>query len=233
MVKKYKKDSNVSYTLGATVTMELLNKCPSMAKAVYLSSKADMPQVVKRANELNLPTIVGDKAFNILSSKENCFVIGEFEKINSKAYNDNNHVVLVNPSNSGNLGTIIRAIAGFDCADLIIITPSVDPFDPKTVRASMGALFDINFECFDSFEKYLNKYGENRVIMPFMLDGVPFGEKSFDKSTKYSLVFGNEARGLPNEFAKYDAVRIEQSNKVDSLNLSIAVAIALYKLKIR
>ena len=93
----------------------------------------------------------------------------------------------------------------------------------------MGALFDINVECFDSFEQYIAKFG-NRTVMPFMLNGSPFGKAKFEKDKKYSLVFGNEATGLPDEFAKYNAVRIEQSSKVDSLNLSVAVSVALYKL---
>ena len=228
-VKKYKKTDGVSYALGATVTMELLNKRGECAKAVYVSPKSNVQEVVDKARALNLPIVEGEKAFNILSPKENCYVIGEFQKFQSKVRADRHHVVLVNPSNSGNLGTIMRDVAAFDCADLVIIRPAVDHFDPKTVRASMGALFDINVECFDSFEQYVAKFGD-RTIMPFMLSGSPFGKTVFDNSKKYSLVFGNEATGLPEEYSKYNAVRIEQSSKVDSLNLSVAVSVALYKL---
>ena len=228
-VKKYKKTDEISYALGATVTMELLNRRPDLARCVYVSPKSDVTAVTDRAREIGVPVIEGEKAFNILSPKENCYVIGEFNKFAGSAQNDRHHVVLVNPSNSGNLGTIMRDVAAFDCDDLIIIRPAVDSFDPKTVRASMGALFDINVEHFDSFEEYIGKYGD-RVVMPFMLSGSPFSKTVFDASKKYSLVFGNEATGLPESYAKYSPVRIEQSNKVDSLNLSVAVSVALYKL---
>lgn len=232
MVRKYKKDSEVSYTLGATVTMELLNKRADCARAVYVSPKSDISAAVERARELGVPVTESERAFNILADKDNCFVIGEFVKFVPHASTESNHIVLVNPSNSGNLGTIMRAVAAFDCADLIIITPSVDPFDPKTVRASMGAVFDIRFELFDSFDAYIKKYGDNREIVPFMLDGAPFADKMFERDGKYALVFGNEATGLDASFKGYGAVRIEQSEKVDSLNLSVAAAIALYKLKV-
>ncbi|MDE7406570.1 MAG: TrmH family RNA methyltransferase [Clostridiales bacterium] len=228
-VKKYKKSDDISYALGATVTMELLNRRAECARCVYVSPKSEVTAVVDKAKSLGIPVVESEKAFNILSPKENCYVIGEFNKFVTSANADRHHVVLVNPSNSGNLGTIMRDVAAFDCADLIIIRPAVDNFDPKTVRASMGAVFGINVELFDSFEQYIAKYGD-RIIMPFMLNGSPFGKTSFDANKKYSLVFGNEATGLPEDYAKYSAVRIEQSEKVDSLNLSVAVSVALYKL---
>ena len=231
MVKKYRKDSEVSYALGATVAMELMKRKPKAVRAVYVSPKSNVDAVVDKAREIGAEIIESEKAFNILSPKENCFVIAEFQKFDAKVRNDRHHVVLVNPSNAGNLGTVIRDVAAFDCADLAIIRPAVDPFDPKTVRASMGAVFGINFELFDSFDEYAARFGNE--IVPFMLGGSPFREKSFaaaDHAQKYSLVFGNEATGLPQEFEKYGAVRIEQSKNVDSLNLSTAVAVALYKL---
>lgn len=231
MVKKYRKDGDVSYALGATVAMELMKRRPQDVRAVYVSPKSNVDAVVDRAREIGAAIIESEKAFNILSPKENCFVIAEFGKYDSKISGNKHHVVLVNPSNTGNLGTVIRDVAAFDCADLAIIRPAVDPFDPKTVRASMGTLFDVNFELFDSFDEYAARF--NREFVPFMLCGSPFRDKSFEtnrQAKKYSLVFGNEATGLPQEFSRFGAVRIEQSQNVDSLNLSTAVAVALYKL---
>lgn len=233
MVKKYKKDDKISYALGATLVMELLNKRPELAKTVYVSPKCDIDEVVSRAGELGVPVEVSEKAINILSPKGNCFAIGLFDKFTASPRADRHHVVLVNPSDSGNLGTIMRTVAAFDCADLVIIRPAVDPFDPKTVRASMGAVFNISFTEYDSFDEYIKDYPAHRVV-PFMLGGSDFSDIKFlageNGSEKCTLVFGNEATGLPAEFTKFGAVKIEQSETVDSLNLSTAVAIALYKL---
>ncbi len=230
MVKKYKKGNDVSYALGATVVMELLNNRPDKARAVYISEKSDVKAVVDRAHACGVPVVVGDKPFNILSPKENCFAIGEFDKYDCALSRERNHIVLVNPSNSGNLGTIMRAALAFDCTDIAVIRPAVDAFDPKTVRASMGAAFSVNTRFYDSFDDYAKEFYD-REIVPFMLCGSPFAEKEFSRDKKYSLVFGNEATGLPSEFSEYGAVRIEQSDKVDSLNLSVAVSIALYKIR--
>ncbi len=231
MIKKYRKDGDVSYALGATVVMELMKRRPQDVRAVYISPKSNVVAVIEKAREIGAEIIESEKAFNILSPKENCFAIAEFGKFDAKISGDRHHVVLVNPSNAGNLGTVVRDVAAFDCADLAIIRPAVDPFDPKTVRASMGTVFDINFELFDSFDAYVKRF--DNEIVPFMLGGSPFREKSFTVESgakKYSLVFGNEATGLPQEFERFGAVRIEQSKNVDSLNLSTAVAVGLYKL---
>ena len=54
----------------------------------------------------------------------------------------------------GNLGTIIRTMAGFGFANLVLIRPAADVFDPKTVRASVGTVFRLSFEYFDTFNDY-------------------------------------------------------------------------------
>ncbi len=228
MVKKYKKDDATSYALGATLTVELIKRRPETVRAVYVSPRSDIAAVPAAARAHGIPVIESEKAINVLSPKGNCFAIGEFEKFTSPLSAERDHIVLVNPSDSGNLGTIMRAAAAFD-AELAVIRPCADPFDPKTVRASMGAAFCINFECFDSFEQYVSRFGD-RAIIPFMLNGRPFESAEFDDGKRYSLVFGNEATGLPESYAAYDAVRIAQSDKVDSLNLSAAAAIALHRL---
>lgn len=230
-MKRYNKKDDVSYSLGTTLTIELLNRKLPFVRKIYFHSKLVENEVTlnikKICNENNIPIIVSDKPFNILSNKENCFVIGEFTKFDSHLDKDSNHVVLVNPSNSGNLGTIIRSMVGFNVTNLAIILPSCDIFDTKTIRASMGAVFNINFELFNSFDEYLSKY-KNNNIYPFMLQAKKsISEVEFKKP--YSLVFGNEATGLPIDFLKIGtSVIIKHSNLIDSLNLPIALSIALH-----
>lgn len=220
---------STSFALGATLVMELLKRRPEAVRTVYISPSSRLEEVEQAVNALGAPVVRGEKAFNILSPKGNCYVIAEFEKF-APGMGDGHHAVLVNPSDSGNLGTIMRTVAAFDCFDLAIIRPAVDPFDPKTVRAAMGAIFDIGFKEFDSFDDYLREFPK-RTVVPFMLGGAPLSCAKFSADEKYSLVFGNEASGLPYEFEKYGALKIEQSQSVDSLNLSVAAAIAMYSLK--
>ena len=83
-----------------------------------------------------------------------CFVVGIFEKYTDAVNPKKSHLVLVNPSNMGNLGTIIRTAVGFGIYDIAVITPCADVFNPKTVRGSMGSLFRVNLQMFSSYEEY-------------------------------------------------------------------------------
>ena len=137
---------------------------------------------------------------------------------------------MVNPSDMGNLGNAMRSLLAFGYHDLALITPCADKFNPKVVRASMGALFKIRIEEFSSFDEYISKYP--REFYPFVLDtSKPLHEVTFQKPC--SLVFGNEATGLPPEIHNHNNVRIEQSDEVDSLNLTTSIAIGLYELKMQ
>ena len=144
------------------------------------------------------------------------------------------HIVLVNPSDSGNLGTILRTALGFGLVNIAIIRPAVDSDDPRVTRASMGAAFSLNVRHFDSFDAYRAEFPE-RQLFPFMLTGaVPLSEAVRKVEGEYSLVFGNEATGLPDVFATYGvSTLIPHSGKIDSLNLAIAAGIGMYAFKNR
>ena len=137
-MKRYNKKDNVSYTLGTTLTIELLKEKIEYVRKIYFHSKLEHNEVTngieKICEEHKIPIEVSDKPFNILSQKENCFIIGEFYKFETTLEHNKNHVVLVNPSNSGNLGTIIRSMLGFGITNLAIISPGVDIFDVKTIN---------------------------------------------------------------------------------------------------
>ena len=138
--------------------------------------------------------------------------------------------MLHQPGDSGNVGTILRTALGLGIEDVALVRPCADVFDPKVVRASMGAMFRLRIRVYDDFEEYREKY-TGRTLYPFMLDAsVPLQEAVKEKAEKWTLVFGNEGRGLPKEFSTYgQAVRIESNEKVDSLNLGIAAAIGIYE----
>lgn len=121
----------------------------------------------------------------------------------------------------------MRSCAGFGILDIAVIPPAVDHFDPKTVRASMGASARVNIEVFETFDKYQERFSENNIY-PFMLDGSTLLQDT-EINEPFSLVFGNEATGLPTEYSKIGRpVRIEHTSNIDSLNLPIAASIALY-----
>ena len=227
-IKTYKKEADYSYTLGAFPTFELIDAMPEHVEEIIVhSSFTDRERLEEKAGNIRITE--NNKLISKLSDKENVYVIGVFRKFECKLEADKRHIVLVNPGNMGNLGTIIRTACGFGYYDLAVIEPAADIFNPKTVRASMGSLFRIRHQKFADFGEYMKQY-PGRKLYPFMLDGsCSLHDAEAPGSERFSLVFGNEATGLPAEFSGYgQPVRIEQTEFVDSLNLTIAAGIGMY-----
>lgn len=230
--KRYRKDSPVSYALGMTLTFELLKFRTKYVTRIFvhpdLKEGETSEKLEKLCRKAGIEMIRTDKIFHVLSQKENCYVIGEFRKFSEVLDEAASHIVLVNPSNAGNMGTIMRSALGFGIDHVAIIRPAVDAFDPKTVRASMGAVFSIRFQYFDSFAEYRERYGR-REYYPFMLQA----QKSIRElhlPKTFSLIFGNEATGLGEEFLQTGTpVIIPHSSRIDSLNLPVAASIAMYE----
>lgn len=231
-VKPYKKEFDYSYALGAFPTVELIKKRPEQVTEVLLHSTfTDRELITSLCREHNIPVLENDKTIARLSDKENVFVIGVFRKYEDTLAADQPHLMLVNPGNMGNAGTIFRTCLAFGIHDVAIITPGIDRFHPKAVRASMGALFSLRVQCFPDFETYRKQYGTaERKLYSFMLTGKKqLTAENCPKPEIFTLIFGNEATGLPEEYADFsESIIIPQSPEVDSLNLTIAVGIGAY-----
>jgi TrmH family RNA methyltransferase len=231
-LKKYQKKYDYSYSFGTYPTIDLINHQREHLIKVLVKAKHDdsegVNEVLDLCERLNIPVEVADRAIDKIATKENTYVLGIFHKYDSELDPQANHLVLVEPRNMGNLGTIIRTMLGFDVVNLAIIRPATDIFDPMVVRSTMGAIFQINFEYFDSIQEYMTKYSR-RNIYTFMLDGAKdIREVQFEEP--FSMIQGNESKGLPKEFGELgQSIFIPNSDKVDSLNLSVATAIGLWE----
>lgn len=229
--KKYKKEFEHSYTLGPFPTFELLKHRPEAARAVYMDQRfRDAEKLAQLCAQLGVPCYTWDKALERISQKEVCYAAGEFIKYDGHLRQGAPHVALVEPADMGNLGTIERTLLGFGIRDLAVIGGGADLWSPKAVRASMGAVFQLEIEFYEDFPAYQQAHGDGRDIFPFMLDGgTVLTPESCPKSDCYTLVFGNEAAGLPAEYQHYGkSLFIDQTDAVDSLNLSIAVGVGTY-----
>lgn len=229
--KKYKKDFPHSYALGPFPTFELLNHRPDRARAVYYRDTfTERDKLTALCASLGVPCLCSGKALDRISQKEICYAAGEFDKFPSRLDPAAPHVALVHPGDMGNLGTIMRTLLGFGVKDLALIGGGADHWHPKTVRASMGAVFRLRVQEFPDFPAYLRDFGPGRDIFPFMLDGgAVLTPETCPRVPLYTLVFGNEATGLPAEYQTYgQSLFIAQSREVDSLNLAVAVAVGTY-----
>ena len=230
-LKRYKKDFDHTYAFGVFPTLELLSHRLADALGVIAHPKgAENSGVIKIQEmcEFNaIPFEFQEKSFPRTGARKNDYAVGVFKKNEPGLDATANHVILINPSGMGNLGTIIRTMLGFDFRDLAIIEPAADIFHPDVVRASMGAIFQLRFARFADFDSYRESYPRN--FYPLMTDGeTPLPAANFEPT--YGLVFGPESAGLPKDYHRYgSSISIPQSTAIDSLNLAVSVGLALYQ----
>ena len=128
----------------------------------------------------------------------------------------------------GNLGTILRTLAWFGGFRCLLGPGSVDPYNGKVVRASMGAIFHVPVEVDVPLSSLSLRFDH---IACLDLDGQPIAAPSFREAGCY--VFGNEARGLPRDdlaALKAQPFTIPGTGAIESLNVAAAVNICQYEL---
>lgn len=231
-LKRYQKKFNFSYAFGAYPVLDLLKFQKERVLKVFVKGEGlgsdGVSEIIDICKRENIPFEENNFVIDKIAYKENTYVLAVFEKYEEELEVDNNHIVLVNPSNTGNLGTIIRTMVGFGFKNLAIIKPGVDIFDPMVVRSTMGALFRVHFKYFESIRAYTEAYkGHN--MYPFMLDG---GKNILDVEFKepFSFIQGNEGKGLDCSYKDLgESIYIPHSNEIDSLNLSVASSIGMWE----
>ncbi len=230
--KRYKKEFGYSYSFGVYPTLELFKYHPEEVLEVFISSKGfentGVEKIQAEAEKRNIKVETSDGLVESVTGNENSYAVGIFRKYESPII-EGNQVVLLSPEDAGNLGTIIRTMIAFGCFNLAIIKPAVDIWDPKVIRASMGAVFQVNFSYFGSFEEYRKKFPSQSNYVLTSSGNKKLRETQFQKPA--SLVFGPESAGVTREImSKGETVAIPFEKTIESLPLPIAVATVLYKI---
>ncbi|MEJ2503944.1 MAG: RNA methyltransferase [Gemmatimonadota bacterium] len=130
----------------------------------------------------------------------------------------------------GNLGTLARSAAAFGCGALVVLPGTVDPWNPKAVRAAAGALFRLPVVRADvaAVAEWLARHG-------FLLAGADAGGTPIDRTTlpqRVALAVGNEGAGLSGSVRERCERRLAVPMRAgtESLNVAVAAGILLYDL---
>ncbi|MFN8454126.1 MAG: RNA methyltransferase [Anaerolineae bacterium] len=132
----------------------------------------------------------------------------------------------------GNLGTLIRTADAVGAAGAILLEPCVDPFDPKTVRGTMGSLFTLPFARVKDMAETATKlkaWGYRLVGADGQQGDFPWQGEVL--AGPVALALGNEARGLSQEVRPHldDYVRLPLRGHAESLNVSVAGGALMYE----
>lgn len=142
--------------------------------------------------------------------------------------NFNKVILLESIKDPGNLGTILRSASAFNIDAIVLYGDTVDLYNPKCVRSTVGNLWKIpvfkmnDLSIFEHYQKIATLPKGNNVV--------PL--KNYKLTDKILVMFGSEADGLSDELKEVatENVTIEMSPNVESLNLSVSVSIIMYEL---
>jgi TrmH family RNA methyltransferase len=142
-------------------------------------------------------------------------------------------VALSELADPGNAGTILRTADACGAAAVVFGAGSADPYGGKAVRASAGSLFHVDVVRGAPLIPFVQAM-QGAGVTVLAADGG--GEATLDELTTQLAgpvlwLFGNEARGVPEELARLAdvRVRIPMRGRAESLNLAAAAAICLYR----
>lgn len=130
----------------------------------------------------------------------------------------------------GNLGTIIRTAEGAGVTGILLSADSVDLYNPKVIRSTMGACFRVPVCISDNLLKDIEILKEKKItIYGAHLDGNPFYDKDFKNPCGFLI--GNEGNGLSEKISKAadDLLRIPMKGSVESLNAAISTSVIAYE----
>jgi TrmH family RNA methyltransferase len=132
----------------------------------------------------------------------------------------------------GNLGTLLRTADAVGLQGVILLEPCVDPFDPKTVRGTMGSIFTVPFARTPRVEDFMPALSRQgyRLVGADATRGQTVWQSSALKGP-VALVLGNEARGLSEELQPglSDYVSLPLHGRAESLNVGVAGGILMYE----
>lgn len=229
--KKYRDENNLFLAEGE----KFFSEVKKVNRLIISESQYEYYEANYDLSKYDRINVLSDNLFKELSTQEHSqgvmFVISkascELKDISGDL------VILDEVQDPGNAGTIIRTLVATGYKNLVLTNNSVDVFNPKTVRSSMGAIFKLNII-----------YSSREEIKKFLLDNeysiyaTALDENSIDyrninlTKDRNAYIFGHEGGGISKELLDISRkVIIPMTNQVNSLNVGVSVAVFLYKMR--
>lgn len=196
--------------------LHLMNELPAFdCKEIFTLSENEFRQIVDEKTPQGIAIVAERPQFNLA-----------FDKLPSRL------LFLEQVNDPGNLGTLLRSAAWFGWQTILLSPNSVDPFAPKTVRASAGTIAHLRiFENItpEQIEK-IKRQKRHLLIASTVKGGQPLEQFFLTKKDKAILALGSEAHGLSEDILSIcdHRLTIPKIGLGESLNLAMAGTIFLY-----
>lgn len=145
-------------------------------------------------------------------------------------YNEDIIVVLDGVQDPGNLGTILRTVDSVNLKQIILSQKCADPYNPKVVRSTMGAIFRLNIIESKNIVETIKDIKKNKYKI--LTTSLEANESIYTANlNKKAIIIGNEANGVSKEVLEManEKVKIPMLGKTESLNVSVATGVILYE----
>ena len=222
--KKYRDATNLFLLEGDKCIEEALNSNIEIIKIFKLEGYNKFPDAIE------VTEAVLSKISSTTTPPKTIAVAKKNINIWSDSYK---HIILLeNIKDPGNLGTILRTAAAFNIDAVILYGDTIDLYNPKCVRSSVGNLWKMPVFEIKDFRALETKFKDYERIATLPKSENTIWLKDYKPLEKFLIMFGAESTGLSNELKNFatNNITIEMNNNVESLNLSISAGIILYKI---
>ena len=176
--------------------------------------------------------LCGEQQFQSLSFTENSqgvMLVMEKHNYGKPTLSDPFLLVLDGLQEPGNMGTILRTALAVGLTEVILTKGTVDPFNPKSIRAGMGAQFSLNFSIYNDLDEISSQefLAGRKMWLTTPHSGISCYDPAFD--LRNSLVVMGEEGGGIQDFSNGERVMIPMPGESESLNVAQAATIFLFE----
>lgn len=235
--KKYRDVSNEYIIEGVKLIEEAVNEKANIKKIIVCEDTTntyEIPTHIRLEIAKYDCVYVTEKIFDSITQVTNpqgiMAVIEKDIKNKEIDYNQDIIVILDDVQDPGNLGTILRTVDSIGLNQIIVSKDTVDCFNSKVVRSTMGAIFRVRvIESENLIEtiKTIKRHHFKLMVTSLQTENSIYDIK-FDKKI---IVIGNESNGVSKEIQDIadERAKIPMLGKTESLNASVATGVVLYE----
>lgn len=224
--KKYREETDLFLVEGLKSVQELIE-----ANVEILEIYATKEQNIKKNYTLVDENTI--KKITTTSSPCEILAIAKKRKTSKDKFKNLNKLILLDSiSDPGNLGTIIRSAAAFAIDGIILFSDCVELYSPKVIRSTAGNFFKLPIINISTEKELKELFTTHKFIATALSKENNISLKECKEIDKYIIMFGSEANGISENLTKITDknIKLEMTNNVESLNLSVSASIILYEL---
>lgn len=238
--RKYRKQTGWFLAEGMRICLEAISLGFAPARLVYAPGRDDDEMIASliaacRSNGGRAMAVDPDLLSRISRKDNPQMVIGAFaQKWHDSAriipQKDELWIALDRVRDPGNLGTIMRTADAVGAKGLILIEDCTDPYSLEGVRASMGAVFNVDLVRMSEADFIAFAKGWDGAIIGTALQAsVDYRKADYSQAT--IMLMGNEQAGLTDalRLTTTQLIRMPMQGRSDSLNLAVATGVSLYE----